>query len=57
MGPYNDPVLLYNPVAASSFGNYAGHAYPQWLGTDSKELILSWTYNTHETHMALVTFS
>lgn len=56
-GPYSAPVLLFRPAAASSFGNYAGHAYPQWLGTESKELIISWTYNSSETRMALVTFS
>ena len=58
MGPYSKPELLYRPSKASSFGNYAGHAYPQWLSTStgSKELIISWTYNSSDTRMALVTF-
>lgn len=63
VGPYSAPVLLWDTAQAccnaqgGSIGNYAGHAYPQWLGTDSNELIISWTYNTHETHVALVRFS
>lgn len=62
VGPYSAPVLLWNTAQATdskgvSVGNYAGHAYPQWLGTSSNEMIISWTYNTNETHMALVTFS
>ncbi len=57
VGPWSIPQLLWDSVPAiGSFGNYAAHAYPQWLGTDSDELIISWTYNTNATRMALVTF-
>lgn len=57
VGPWSIPQLLWDSVPAKSFDNYAGHAYPQWLGKDSNVLIISWTYNTSATRMALVTFS
>ena len=64
VGPYSDSVELYKGGAEACCnsegqekGNYAGHAYPQWLGTEANEVILSWTYNGSETQMALVTFS
>lgn len=64
IGPWSDPVLLYvnNDMACcNSDGslkyNYAGNAYPYWLGNEVNELVLSWTYGGCETHMALVTFS
>ena len=63
-GPWSTPVQLFanNKMACcNSDGskklNYAGHAYPQWLGTEANEVILSWTYDGGDTYMALVTFS
>lgn len=56
VGPWSIPQLLYDPPAAKTLGNYAGHAYPQWLGKDSNELVISWTWITNATRMALVTF-
>jgi len=63
-GPWSAPVLLFdntdeafcNPDGSKRL-NYAGHAYPQWLGTEVNELVLSWTYGGSDTRMALVTFS
>lgn len=56
VGPWSIPQLLYDPPAAKTFGNYAGHAYPQWVGMEEDELVVSWTWGTNATRMAKVTF-
>lgn len=65
-GPYSDQQTLYKTVPARTGGdvmamNYAGHAYPQFLGDRSgKEVLLSWTEQPeggYQMGMATVTFS
>lgn len=63
-GPWSKPVLLFVNddedccnANGSKKNNYAGNVYPQWLGTEGNEMVLSWTYGGCHTHMALVTFS
>ena len=63
-GPYSDQQTLYKTFPAGAGVtqmNYAGHAYPQFLGNRTgKEVLLSWTEQPpggYQMGMAKVTFS
>lgn len=55
-GPYSEPVLVFD--TCNGCGNYAGNAYPYWLGSNASQIMLSWSVGGGaETQMALLTFS
>ncbi len=54
-GPYTKAQKIFDPPWGKGI-NYGGHAYPQFFGTDAKDVLLSWTVSGAYTQMAKVTF-